>query len=1114
MSGSNTLFGLPLDLLARLLGVAALVALGAVGISALRAPHLARISLRNVIRGRLRTVLVVVGLMSATTFLATALIINQTVFRAVEGAAVFTYGRVDEEVTTSGDPFTTDPLGLFPADQGALVQKSLASSPHVAGVTPALVVQNALIVDESSHQARAGLAAVGFASPGGGPLVALRSTLDGRPAPIEALGPRQAYLNRSAGLFLHADPGDTIALFSVLWPSQRYEFVVADVVEGGLLGGDPELAVPLDTLRELVNAPDSINRVYIANAGDGLSGVGFSDEIATTVQSTLSSGYAVHKDKLNGVRFALQTQATFTGILALFTLFALSINLLLVVLLFALLAEERRAELGVSRAVGLRRGAVLRLLVYEGAVYGAAAVVPGALAGIGLGELLIVLVRPTIAEFGFPLDLQLDLTTPVMAMALGLLFALLTTVVAASAVSGMNVAAALRGLPDPPGEEASLVTLVRDALRLRRKRSATGEALLAAWGRTLVALVLSGIAPAALAVVLLASGMPVRDSLRLGIGVAAGALAVALLGRSLAIGGVAMALRLGRRVSTLAPLLGATQTANAGAAAFVALALALYWLLPADPAHAVGLSRFGAGIQLFFVAGMFLVFSATTAVAFNFRLLLAPLRALARHVARLRHVTYIALVQPAAQRVRTGLSLAMLALICFTMVVMACISASIAERFGDLQAQAGGYDIVGRPLFHDAGGIDAVSGAVSSQAPGVARSIVATSAARPLPIAIVQPGAPDAGWRLYPVAQIDGAFLRGVGLPLAARATGYASADAVWQAVSDDPGAVVIDAGALPPEDAEALGTSEPPPVDIRQFVAPPIAAGLLGPSSVAAVVGEATTEHALAGLPPDARDLLEHPEKATPYTLRLQGIITGPGEIAPTPLWIADFRGGPPRKVTVIGVVDNAQGQRYGLLGSPQTFAALEQGLPAFGSDYYYFKLAPNSDVHEAARAIGAALLDDGFETTVITDGLLAVNGPHVLAARVLVGLVALTLLVAVIAFMVTGLRGVVERRQQIGMLRALGFHRRHVLALFALESLLVGALGVGVGLALGLLLCRGAFAVGLFDRFQDGLALSVPWGELALICGAALGVSLLAALLPAIQASQVEPAEALRYE
>jgi putative ABC transport system permease protein len=247
---------------------------------------------------------------------------------------------------------------------------------------------------------------------------------------------------------------------------------------------------------------------------------------------------------------------------------------------------------------------------------------------------------------------------------------------------------------------------------------------------------------------------------------------------------------------------------------------------------------------------------------------------------------------------------------------------------------------------------------------------------------------------------------------------------------------------------------------------------------------------------------------------LRLRGIALGPGVIQPTTIWVADARGGPAVKLTIVGIVENLRGRRYGLFGARATFAPAEQGLPPFGNDYFYFTVKPGVDAHTAARAVGSALLDYGFETTVLQDVLLDVNGPRVFISRVLVGLVGLTLLVGMAALAVTGTRAVVERRQQIGMLRALGYHRTHVQAIFLIESLLVGAVGTAIGLALGVVLCQNIFAVNFFEQFGTGLALTVPWSELAVICAAAVAVSLLAALLPAWQAGRVSPADALRYE
>jgi putative ABC transport system permease protein len=116
--------------------------------------------------------------------------------------------------------------------------------------------------------------------------------------------------------------------------------------------------------------------------------------------------------------------------------------------------------------------------------------------------------------------------------------------------------------------------------------------------------------------------------------------------------------------------------------------------------------------------------------------------------------------------------------------------------------------------------------------------------------------------------------------------------------------------------------------------------------------------------------------------------------------------------------------------------------------------------------------------------------------------------------ALAVTGSRSVVERRQQIGMLRALGFRRIHVQAIFLFESFLIGVVGMATGLVLGLILCRNVFAVNFFASYQSGLSLVIPWPELVAICLAALLASLIAALLPAVQAGLVTPADALRYE
>jgi putative ABC transport system permease protein len=510
---------------------------------------------------------------------------------------------------------------------------------------------------------------------------------------------------------------------------------------------------------------------------------------------------------------------------------------------------------------------------------------------------------------------------------------------------------------------------------------------------------------------------------------------------------------------------------------------------------------------------MMMVFGAVIALAPNLDLLLKPVSWLLTQGGRLRHVTSVALLYPAFHRFRTGIGLALFSLVCFTMIVMACIAASTTKTYDNVPQQASGYDIAGQPLFQPVGGMNTLTRDLRARAPSTLEALDAISSATPVPLGVIQPGAPNAGWRVYPASEIGGAFLDGTGLPLAARAQGYASDADVWHDVRTHSGDVVIDASALSPRDLAALGLGEPAPVSASQFLGPPLAAGLPGLSGFEALNHPTPSANVEGGFSAIAL-LASDPTLVSQYHVSLRDIALGPGAIAPTTLWVGDLRGQSVSKVRVIGVVNNVHAHIYGLLGSPATFASIERGLQPFGNEYFYFGVRPGVDAHRAALALGSALLQNGFETTVLQDVLLNVNGPQVFISRVLVGLVGLMLLVGMAALAVTGSRAVVERRQQIGMLRALGFRRSHVQVMFFVESLLIGVVSAGLGLALGLILCHNLFAVDFFASITTNLTLIVPWSELLLICGAAIAASAVAALIPAWQAGRIAPADALRYE
>jgi putative ABC transport system permease protein len=125
-----------------------------------------------------------------------------------------------------------------------------------------------------------------------------------------------------------------------------------------------------------------------------------------------------------------------------------------------------------------------------------------------------------------------------------------------------------------------------------------------------------------------------------------------------------------------------------------------------------------------------------------------------------------------------------------------------------------------------------------------------------------------------------------------------------------------------------------------------------------------------------------------------------------------------------------------------------------------------------------------------------------------------ALGLVVGVAALGVISARAVVERRQQIGVLRSIGFQRRMIQGSFLLESSFISLTAILVGTALGLITAYNVISDSADQPSWDNIAFAVPWLNLAIIFVAVYAASLVATYVPALKASRVYPAEALRYQ
>ncbi len=300
----------------------------------------------------------------------------------------------------------------------------------------------------------------------------------------------------------------------------------------------------------------------------------------------------------------------------------------------------------------------------------------------------------------------------------------------------------------------------------------------------------------------------------------------------------------------------------------------------------------------------------------------------------------------------------------------------------------------------------------------------------------------------YLINGVDDAFFATHRLELGGIANGYESADEVWTAVQNDPSLILIDNFSID-----------------------------------------------RGGDPTASRD-----EAA----FAINSISAGSTRFDPVSIQITG-QDGAVHEFTVIGVINSA----------PNFFGAMmnRQAAEMLGYDQpnRFFLRLPAADARSAANAIEGEFSRSGLQTSLPKEQLEASRSSVRSIFFLIQGFIGLGLLIGIAALGVVMIRAVVERRQQIGVLRAIGFTQGMVQNVFVLEGMFISGLATIIGYGLAL-----TFSYNLYLQVaaDQGLAFLPPWAALITIGAVIIGVSLLTAWLPARATSQVVIAEALRYE
>ena len=170
--------------------------------------------------------------------------------------------------------------------------------------------------------------------------------------------------------------------------------------------------------------------------------------------------------------------------------------------------------------------------------------------------------------------------------------------------------------------------------------------------------------------------------------------------------------------------------------------------------------------------------------------------------------------------------------------------------------------------------------------------------------------------------------------------------------------------------------------------------------------------------------------------------------------------------------------------------------------------------DAEATAAKIESEFLANGVEADSLAKLLSDTVAANRTMNRLVMGFMGLGLIVGVAALGVISARSVVERRQQIGVLRAIGFRKRMVQLAFLLESSFVALSAIVVGTGLGLVVAHNVIDNARRQPSWQNLGFDVPWGSLGVIFLLVYLVALATTLAPAVRASRIYPAEALRYQ
>ena len=591
-----------------------------------------RIGVGNFFRRKTQVAIVVAGLLIGTAIVTSSFVIQRTFDYTIRSAVFRSLDLVDETISVRTPDGSRVPFDISVYDTLAA---NLPSMPDVSAVAPRIHLSGAAI-DRRSSLFEPTVSLIGFDA---GRDLGSFVRADGSAWDGSGLAPTEAVINEKLAAAVEASLGDGLTLVFG-GPRGPLNVTVAAIVKDagrGAWNDGSDLFVPLPSMQSALGVTDQINVILVANVGGAEQGYLRSDAVVSQLESHLptSPSFTVAQAKADSVKGATEGADRLSQVFVLLSFFTIIAGILLIVNIFVMLAEERKGEMGVARALGMRRKNLVQSFVSEGLLYALLSSVVGMFGGLLIaGVILWGFSQVFQGGFGGGLVLTWTISDLLTGFAIGFLITMATIGIASFRVSKLNIVRAIRDIPEPVPHRST------------RRQIAIGAVLVAlgALG-TLVSLA--------------RQNLILQDA-----GPSALAIGIAVL---------TMRITSPRRVFTAAGI------------------LMLAWLLSPWKFF----STATADITLFILVGLLLILGGLLIVLFNSEAFLAVATRLFRS-RTWRPVVRTAIAYPMNKKFRTGATLASIALVMFTIATMSCIQAMVSSSISTASyRESGGFQLLG-----------------------------------------------------------------------------------------------------------------------------------------------------------------------------------------------------------------------------------------------------------------------------------------------------------------------------------------------------------------------------------------------------------------------------------